>query len=188
MNVLIVPEDSRKDKYILKPLFERLFRSLGRPSANVRVCEDPVLGGVVEALKSAHLSDIVKRYEGMADCFILCVDRDGEIGRRERLDQIEVEYGRQRFLAENAWEELETWALAGLDLPSEWRWSEVRAEVSVKERYFDVIARRRGLGDLPDGGRKALGEEAFRRIQAIRQKCPEDFDKLAQRIEQITTT
>ena len=28
----------------------------------------------------------------MADCFILCVDRDGEVGRRERLDQIEAEF------------------------------------------------------------------------------------------------
>ena len=188
MNVVVVPEDSRRDKYILKPLFERLFRSLGKASAHIRICEDPVLGGVVETLKSANLSDIVERYGGMADCFILCVDRDGEIGRRERLDQIETEFGGQRFLAENAWEELETWVLAGLELPAEWRWSEVRAEVSVKERYFDVIARRRGLGDLPDGGRKALGEEASQRIPAIRQKCPEDFDKLAQRIEQTTTT
>ena len=56
MNVVIIPEDSRKDKYILKPLFERLFRSLGKPSARVRVCEDPVLGGVSEALKSIHTS------------------------------------------------------------------------------------------------------------------------------------
>ena len=116
MNV-VVPEDSRRDKYILKPLFERLFRSLGKASAHIRICEDPVLGGVVEALKSANLSDIVERYGGMADCFILCVDRDGEIGRRERLDQIEAEFGGQRFLAENAWEELETWVLAGLELP-----------------------------------------------------------------------
>ena len=28
MRVLIIPEDFRKDQHILKPLFERLFRSL----------------------------------------------------------------------------------------------------------------------------------------------------------------
>ena len=67
--------------------------------------------------------------------------------------------------------------------PRHWRWSVVRAEVSVKERYFDVLARRRGIEDGPGGGRKRLGEEASRRIDAIRQKCPEDFDALTRRIE-----
>ena len=38
------------------------------------------------------------------------------------------------------------------------------------------------LSALPDEGRKALGEEAARNIPAIRQKCPEDFDALAQRL------
>ena len=57
------------------------------------------------------------------------------------------------------------------------RWSQVRAEVSVKERYFDVLARLRGVADGPGGGRKRLGEEASHRIGAIRQKCPEDFDR-----------
>ena len=188
MNVLIIPEDSRKDKYILKPLFERLFRTLGKPSTRVRVCEDPVLGGVSEALKSMHLSNVVERYKGMTDCFILCVDRDGEVRRRERLDQIEAEFIEQKFLAENAWEELETWTLAGLSLPQGWRWSDVRAEISVKERYFDVIAQQRNLAHLPGGGRRELAEEAARQIPTIRQKCREDFDNLAQRIEKVTTT
>ena len=186
MNILIVPEDSRKDKYILKPLFERLFRSLGKSNAHVRICEDPILGGIAEALKSANLALIVERYRGMADCFILCVDCDGETGRLDRLDQIEADFESERLLAENAWEELETWVLAGLELPSQWRWSEVRAEVSVKERYFDDIARRRGLADLPDGGRRTLADEASQRINVIRQKCPEDFDNLARRIARAT--
>ena len=188
MNVLIIREDSRKDKYILKPLFERLFRSLGKPSARVRVCEDPVLGGVSEALKSIHLSDVVERYKGMTDCFVLCVDRDGVVGRRERLREIEAEFTGQTFLAENAWEELETWTLAGLKLPGDWHWSDVRAEISVKEQYFDVIARRRNLAHLPGGGRRELGEEAARQIPTIRRKCREDFDNLARRIEKVTTT
>ena len=36
MNVLIIPEDFRKDQYLLKPLFSRLFSTLGRPSIHVR--------------------------------------------------------------------------------------------------------------------------------------------------------
>ena len=184
MNVLIIPEDFRKDQYLLKPLFERLFRSIGRRRVRVRICQNPLLGGVREALKSDRLSHIVGRYDGMTDIFILCIDRDGDENRRLRLNDIETEFGSdQNFLAENAWEEVETWALAGLDLPADWNWANVRAEVDVKEQFFDVLARDRGVADGPDGGRKALGEEAARRIPAIRQKCPEDFDALARRIE-----
>ena len=84
MNVLVIPEDFRKDQYILKPLFRRLFQDLGRPSARVAVCQDPLLGGIGEALKSERLVEIVERYDGMTDLFILCVDRDGEMHRRRR--------------------------------------------------------------------------------------------------------
>lgn len=186
MRVLIIPEDSTNDQHILKPLFSRLFRDLGAASARVRVCQDPLLGGVSEALKSERLSEIVEIYDGMIDIFILCVDRDGVLGRRQRLDAIESEFsgaGVFAFFAENAWEELETWLLAGLDLPTQWRWAEVRAEVDVKERFYEVLARERGVADGPGRGRKALGEEAARGLDAIRRKCPEDFDALALRLE-----
>ena len=186
MNVLIVPEDFRKDQYILKPIFERLFRAIGRRSAKIEVCQDPLLGGVDEALKSDRISEIVSFYP-MTDVFILCVDRDGREGRRGRLDEIEVEFGGTNlFLAANAWEEIETWVLAGLDLPNEWRWVEVRAAIHVKEVYFEPLAILRGLSDSPGGGRKPLAEQAARRIDAIRQKCTEDFDHLALRLAEAS--
>ena len=142
------------------------------------------MGEVEEALKSDRIAEVVEQHKGMTDVFVLCVDRDGIEGRRQRLNQIEAEFG-PGFLAENAWEELETWVLAGLDLPNDWRWADVRSEVHVKERYFERLAAQRGLSDSPGGGRKVLGEQAARHINAIRQKCPEDFDSLAQRLEAI---
>ena len=187
MNVLIIPEDFRNDQFLLEPLFKRLFVNLGRRNVRVQICRDPLLGGVGEALKIARIREVVKQHSGMTDLFILCVDRDGVVGRRVRLDWIEAKFGNGcTFLAENAWEEIETWTLAGLRLPRDWNWVDVRAEVHVKERYFNVLARDRGVADGPGGGRKALGEEAagnVRRIRTIRQKCPEDFDALARRIE-----
>ena len=186
MNVLIIPEDFRSDQYILKPIFERLFRSIGRRRARVEVCREPLLGGVDEALKSDRISEIVMFYP-MTDIFILCVDRDGREGRRDRLDELEEEFGNDdEFLAENAWEEIETWVLAGLDLPAEWRWRDVRAEIHVKELYFESLAAQRGLSDSPGSGRKPLAEEAASRIDAIRQKCPEDFDRLARRLALVS--
>ena len=50
-------------------------------------------------------------------------------------------------------------------------------------RTFDVLAQERGVADGPGGGLKRLGEEAARRVAAIRHKCVEDFDSLAGRIE-----
>ena len=186
MNVLIIPEDFRNDQYILKPLFLRLFKDIGKRSAKVKVCSDPLLGGVDQAMKTKRIKEIFMQHGGMTDIFILCIDRDGKTNRRQRLDKLEEKFGGQQvFFAENAWEELETWVLAGLTLPGNWRWSDVRAEVQVKERYFEPLVIDRGLSDEPGGGRKALGEEASRRIDTIRQKCPQDFDALARRLEAI---
>ena len=182
MNILVIPEDFRKDQYILKPLVSRLFRHLGAPNPRVDICRDPLLGGIGEALKTAQLTEIVNDQRGMTDIFILCVDRDGNTGRRQRLDELEALFG-AAFFAENAWQEIETWVLAGLNLPSHWRWADVRGEVQVKEVYFDRLAEQRGVEGELGGGRKTLGEEASHHINAIRQKCPEDFDSLARRLE-----
>lgn len=194
MNILVIPEDFRKDQYILKPLITRLMRHLGAPNPRVVICRDPLLGGVGEALKTDKLTEIVNDQKGMMDIFILCIDRDGNTGRRQRLNELESLFG-TTFLAENAWEEIETWALAGLELPGDWRWADVRAEVDVKERYFEPLAVRRGLVSATEYSRRGLnseesgrirqilGEEAARRVPAIRRKCPEDFDSLAQRLQ-----
>ena len=188
MKILVIPEDFRKDQYILKPLFEQLLRSIGKRNAHVRICRDPLLGGIGEALKMERIAEIVEKYDGMTDIFVLCVDRDGSQRRRQRLDDIEKEFGVDRkFLAENAWEELETWALAGLDLPSCWRWQDIRAEVQVKEVYFDKLAKNRnvaGLG-IKREAYEVLGKEAASQINNIRRKCREDFDSLAKRLEAI---
>ena len=120
MNVLIIPEDHIRDGLLLKPLFEKLFSELGRPKTSIRICDRPRLRGIGDALNLTVLREIVDAYR-MVQFFILCVDRDGDKNRRARLDRIEKIFaGPRLFLAENAWEELETWTLAGLDLPSDW--------------------------------------------------------------------
>ena len=184
MRVMIIPEDFLKDQHILKPIFSRLFRQIGATSVEIQMCYQPRFRGVEQALELTDLEEIVRRFGGMVDIFVLCVDRDGFAGRRQRLNRIEAEFqGRCVFFAENAWEEIETWVLAGLEMPSDWRWADVRAEIDVKERYFDPYVAQRGLSNTLGGGRKILGEEAARRVRAIRQKCPEDFDSLARRLQ-----
>ncbi len=187
MRVLVIPEDFVNDQHILKPIIKALMDSVGRPRAIVRVCQDPRLGGVNEALRLDRLRDIVERYQSDVDIFLLCIDRDGDEARRERLDRIERDA--REFLrtgcflyAEHAWQELEVWVLAGLDLPSNWRWTEIRAERDVKERYFEPLVRELSLSDGLAGGRKELGERAARRFNRIVRLCPEDVAALKERI------
>lgn len=191
MRVLVIPEDFRQDQFLLKPLFNSLFQKrLGLSRSRVRVCQDPNLGGVDEALKSERIQEIVDRYKSMVDIFILCIDRDGVVSRRQALDYIETEVqvpGACMFLAEAAWEEIETWALAGLNLPTKWRWREVRVEVQVKEEYFEPLVRIRRFEVAPGKGRQPLGLEAARRIDRILQLCPDDFGALAARLERACT-
>lgn len=188
VNVLIIPEDFRKDQYVLRPIVERMMAAIGT-RARVRVCHDPLLGGVGEALKWSRLVEIIDRYRGMIRLFLLIVDRDGREGRRMALDNLELLAaealdGTDRvFLGEVAWQEVEVWLLAGQrDLPKSWVWSEVRADLDPKEAYYSPYATARGLGDAAYEGRDVLGREAAANYGRIRQLCPEDVANLEDRV------
>jgi hypothetical protein len=73
---------------------------------------------------------------------------------------------------------------AGHDLPAEWKWAEIRAEVNPKERYFEPPAESPGAADGPGGGRKRLAEQAASRWERIRQLCPEDIGRAEGRIRE----
>jgi hypothetical protein len=193
MNVLIIPEDFRKDRYIVDPLIKRMFRELGRQSATVRVCMDPLLGGISEALKWQRIEEVLDRYTGMINLFLLLVDRDGEIGRRVKLDSREEMAAKRlgaykRLFAENAWEEIEVWALAGQNLPADWKWKEIRGETHPKELYFERLAKSRGLLKEPGEGRTTMGREAASNYQRVKSLCGEDFGTLEQRIRDWLAT
>ena len=189
MNVLIIPEDFRKDQHIVGPIIRRMLAEVGKPNANVQVCRDPLIGGVSEALKWERINEVLSRYRGMVDVFLLLVDRDGVAGRRKSLDGIEAKAlaelsGGKVLIGENAWQEIEVWALAGQDLPDKWRWRTIRAEVNPKEVYFEPFARQRGLQNEPGEGRKTMGREAAQKYGRVQSRCKEDVLALERRIEQ----
>ena len=79
MKVLVIPEDFGVDQYLLKPLFEALFkRQFKVTKTKVQVCQASRLGGVGEARKTERIQEIMDRYKSMMDIFILCIDRDFE--------------------------------------------------------------------------------------------------------------
>jgi hypothetical protein len=195
MRVLVIPEDFTKDQYMLKPLIEAMFSTLGKPTAIVRVCQDPRFHGVDQLLDWEQLQPVLMRYQGMIDIFLICVDRDGKEGRRaslDRLEQLAEEAAPGRIvLAANAWQEIEVWVLAGHTLPKGWNWKTIRQEMHPKENYYLPFAEQRSVLDEPAQGRKRLAEEAARQYKRVRTRCPEDFAhleaRLAERLEQAKT-
>jgi len=87
------------------------------------------------------------------------------------------------LLAENAWQEIEVWALAGQKLPRGWNWQKIRAETHPKETYFEPLAKRRSLTKEPGQGRLTLGREAGARYSRIRSRCMEDLQALEVRLK-----
>ena len=116
MNVLVIPEDFRKDQFILQPIIAAMLSKLQKP-ANVEVLRDPLIGGVSQATNREVLSEIVEDNKWNVDLFLLCVDRDAEEGRRSALDRLETHFNRSQnaakfMAAENAWQELEIWHIS----------------------------------------------------------------------------
>ena len=190
MNVLVIPEDFRKDQYILRPLVQAMMAALGKPHANVRVCQDPLLGGISQSMDWQNIEDILDRYRGMIQIFLLMVDRDGDAGRRAALDFLEKRAANYHgettatiLLSEHAWQEVEVWALAACeDLPGEWKWNEIRAEVDLKEQYFDRYVSAHGLTNEPAQGRVSLGARIAGKYPRVKTLCKEDVDALEQRL------
>ena len=167
-----------------------MLAEIGKPRAKVQVCKDPLLRGVTEALKWERIQEILDRYR-MVQMFLLIVDRDGVEGRRTALDALETRAVTILatdcvFLAENAWQEVEVWLLAGHDLPKDWRWQEIRQDPNSKETYFLPFAQQRGVVDGPGQGRKTLAREAAGKYTRIRSLCPEDIARLEQRLSEKT--
>src|SRR5689334_20889106 len=113
MNILVISEDYVKDQHILEPIIRAMLRELDKPHAKVLICRNPRLRGLSQALNwEEYIFPIIRRYKGMVQLFLLCVDRDGNAGRRASLDYIEQKAeeeltGDRKFLAEHAWQGIE---------------------------------------------------------------------------------
>ena len=187
-NVLVIPEDFTKDEHVLKPVVEKILGDVGKPNATVLVCRRPNFGGIGEALKTERLrKEVLARYP-MVDLFVLLIDRDGEAARENTIARLEESLGRElearngQFLGELARQETEVFVLAGHDLPSEWKWQEIRADPDVKNTFFRQLVRQKGTENLPHDGRKKLMAEAIQNWTRMKARCPEDIGKLIEKL------
>jgi hypothetical protein len=188
MKVRIIPEDFPHDSLILKPIFKAMFAYLAKPNVQIDV-HSPRVSGWDAVKKIDHIQEIIDQFP-MVELFLLCVDRDGNGQRRAILDKLEAKtrdllHPPRLLLAEHAWQEIEVWALAGIEwkLKPTWFWNKIRNERDPKEHFFEPIVQARGLLSSPGRGRATLGEEAAQNYAKVRQNCSE-IQALESRIKQ----
>lgn len=185
MRVLVIPEDQQQDRFILKPVLERLFAELGKP-ARIEILPEPQLRGDDQALDQKLLAQIVADNAPMVDLFLLIVDRDCD--RRNHVARAEArerEHAEQ-LLACLAVEEIETWMLA-LHEPADIGapWKDVREHCDPKETFAEPLLERLGSNG-PGRGRKAAMRRLAGNWQRLISRCPELLD-LAARIRSFLT-
>lgn len=186
--VLVIAEDFTKDEAVLLPLVRRMLEEKGKPNANVQVCRNPNPGGIDTCLNSDWLAKNIVPLYPMVDLFLLFVDRDGDATRSARIAGVEQRVAAElpqevKFIGESAWQEVEVFILAGMELPDQWKWQNVRADANVKNTYFMDYAKQAGTLQLPHAGRKKLMVEAISMWQRIKDRCPEDIGRLLSRIQ-----
>ena len=167
-NVLVIPEDPKYNGYILIPLVSRLLRECGKPNANVSVLTNPRIYGFEHACGLMH--EIVESYPHL-DLLLFLPDADGK-DRSGRFARLESEHG-PKLICCAAEQEVEAWLLAGHVAKLGKPWSDVRADVSVKENTFVPFLRKHGDSHQPGGGREALMNETLRNYRGLLERCPE---------------
>lgn len=182
-NVIVIPEDC-SDMDMLKPIVSAMIANLGSPRAKIQVYKPSVFKGISQVLQLKNINKIVDRYETEADLILLCVDRDADPHTEAKLANLEEKINKKLennqnlkiFLAENAYQEIEVWLLAGLKefLDSKnFVWQEIRDERDPKDKYFIPFSKEKGYFDYPNDGRQELAKEAARNYQRICKMCPE---------------
>jgi hypothetical protein len=78
MNVLIIAEHDRNDRFILQPLVRAMFRHLGRP--RIRTDTHMIRQGGWDVVKQWETIRAIIERNRPTDLFLLCVDRDGYSG------------------------------------------------------------------------------------------------------------
>jgi hypothetical protein len=183
--VLVVPEDSTNNGYILGPLVEKMLAKCGKPRAQVEVLGDPRVMGYEHAKKLLK-NQILEQYR-FTDLILFLPDADGKgESRSAELLALEDEAGRQRvrLLCCAAQQEVEVWLMAGHRRLLGRPWPEIRNDASIKEAVFErflaVYGNLRASGD----GRESLMLETLKGYDALLQLCPE-LEDLERRIREI---
>jgi hypothetical protein len=179
MKVMIIPEDPTLDRYILKPIIERIFADHGQ-RARIEVLANPRLRGVAQALDSAILTGIVKMYP-MIDLFVVVVDRDGLREKRSADARARESEHDGQLLVCLAIEEVEVWMLALHREAMSASWQDIRSEHHPKERFAEPFLAEHAPRLAPGAGRAWAMRPLGSKWRGVLRVC-EELDELKARI------
>lgn len=181
--VVVVPEDDRLDKYVLRPIVEAACSYIGKPHAKVAVVDNPQPRGISTIMKPEFLNKVINRYR-TADLIVYCVDRDAKESRDAEVEHLishATEVPASMTLGGfTAHQEVEVWCLTGNVRDLSDLWEVVRSEEHPKETYFDPLVKSLNIVNSPGAGRQILGERVAANYQRLRDLSPE-----LQTLEQI---
>jgi hypothetical protein len=181
--VLIIPEDPTNNGYILKPLIKRMMKECGKPNAQVDVLSNPRVQGYNRA-KTLMSESIFESYAHI-DLLLFIPDADGKDRSREfAILEKEAREKGAKLLCCAACQEVEAWLLAGHLDKLDKRWSEIRADPSVKEIFFADFLSRNGNPKAAGGGREGLMLQTLENYRGLLDRSPELKD-LQTRIQNL---
>lgn len=182
IQILIIPEDPTYNGYILEPIVSRILEKVGKPNAKVKVLPNPKTAGYEHA-KKLLVEQVLERYSHY-DLLLFLPDADGKDRHKEfeRLEKEALKKGVNLFCCA-AKQEVEIWLLSGHLAKLNVRWEKLRAEVSIKEKYFAPFLNEHGDVRRIGGGRDLLMNATLQNYSGLLQRCPE----LAELEEKIRT-
>ena len=171
VRVLVIPEDPVNNGAILKPLAEMVLAEAGKPTAKVKVLENPRVRGYDEASRVVR-NELASRY-GFMDLWLFLPDADRATGDAMRdLEKSLRSQGVALFCCP-AVPEVEIYACVAHRTKIGDSWEAVRANPRLKEAIFFPLLRAHGDPQRPDGGRRMLAESSMAQRSRFFRLCPE---------------
>ena len=169
--VLVIPEDPTHNGHILKPLVQALLADAGRPSAQVRILENPRVQGYVEA-RRAILDTLLDRYQWF-DLWLFFPDADRASADAMQSLEADLQTKGISLLCCPAKPEVEIYACAAFRDGLRDSWEDVRTNIRMKEEIFEPLLAEHGDPRRPSGGRDLMIEESLRNLPLLFRLCPE---------------
>ena len=169
--VLAIPEDPTLNGHILKPLVQALLADAGRPTARVKILENPRVRGYDDALNAIRHS-LHERYGWFA---LWLFFPDADRGSSEAMRKLESDLQAEGvlLLCCPAEPEVEIYACAAFRGYMNETWSEARKNPRMKEEVFQPLLEIHGDSRRVGGGRDLMIRKSLKNLPLLYRLCPE---------------
>ena len=169
--MLVIPEDPTLNGHILRPLAQALLADAGRPSARVKILENPRVRGYDDAVRAIR-NVLVEPYRWF-DLWLFFPDADR--GSNEAMQNLETDLHAKdvSLLCCPAEPEVEIYACVGFRGDMSVTWSDARKNPRMKEEVFQPLLDMHGDQRRVGQGRDLMIRKSLTNLRLLYQLCPE---------------